>query len=130
MNWNQFRTKHKGKGYTLKQLSSMYKKSSQKKASKKGSQKKASKKGSQKKASKKSSQKKASKKDHIIRLKVCNKIPTGGINLLTCVPPNWKVGNDRKWDDGKLPSYKSLGIDVGNGTISIPDDMYINAINT
>jgi ATPase subunit of ABC transporter with duplicated ATPase domains len=42
LSWNQFRTKNKGKGYTLAQLSKMYKK-----ASKKGS-KKASKKGSKK----------------------------------------------------------------------------------
>jgi hypothetical protein len=51
MNWNQFRTKYKGKGYTLKQLSSMYKKAS-KKSSKKAS-KKSSKKNSQKKISRK-----------------------------------------------------------------------------
>jgi hypothetical protein len=58
ISWNSFRSKLKGKGYTLEQLSKMYKKAS-KKTSKKAS-KKASKKGS-KKASKKTS-KKASKK--------------------------------------------------------------------
>jgi hypothetical protein len=36
MDWNRFRSKHKGKGYTLKQLSKMYKQTKKVKATMKG----------------------------------------------------------------------------------------------
>jgi hypothetical protein len=58
MDWNKFRSKYKGKGYTLKQLSSMYKKQAPKKSSKRGSKKASKKTSKTSKNAKKSSQKK------------------------------------------------------------------------